>query len=145
MWEDLYTTLYSFNRCRKFLLSSQETFFCKIWKMFECQFWANVMLRQFRIWASRDSPAQKSQDLRAVCSKNFSRATFFVFWVTWLEDSYLNNLRRKQIWRKSPVWTCGPLCYRGLIWHGVPRRTGGAPAHKWAMVSCWVKDAHAIS
>ena len=37
-------------------------------------------------------------------SKQFSRATFFVFWVTWLKDSYLNNLPVKQIWRKSAVW-----------------------------------------
>jgi hypothetical protein len=50
--------------------------------MVECHFWAHVMLRQSRVWASRASPAQKSQGLRVVYSKNFSRATFFVFWVT---------------------------------------------------------------
>ena len=35
------------------------------------------MLRQSRLLASRASPAQKLQGLRVVCSKNFSRATFF--------------------------------------------------------------------
>ena len=71
--------LHSFNKCRKFLLSSLETFFCRNLKMSECHFWADVMLRQPRIWASRASPAQKSQGLRVIYSKNFSRATFFVF------------------------------------------------------------------
>ena len=44
--------------------------------------YANVILRQSRLRASRASPAQKSRGLRVVFSKNFSRATFFVFWVT---------------------------------------------------------------
>ena len=52
----------------------------------------------------RASPAIKSPGLRVVYSKNFLRATFFVFRVTYLEDSYLNNLPVKQIWRKSAVW-----------------------------------------
>ena len=59
-----------------------KLFFAEIWKMLKCHFWAYVMLRQPHIWASRASPAQKSQGLRVVYSKNFSRATFFVFWVT---------------------------------------------------------------
>ena len=37
-------------------------------------------------------------------SKNFSRATFFVFWGTHLVDRYLSYLPVKQIWRKSAVW-----------------------------------------
>ena len=72
----------SFNKCRKFLLSSLETFFCRNWKNVGMSFWANVMLRQSHVWASRASPAQKPQGLRVVCSKKFSMATFFVFWVT---------------------------------------------------------------
>ena len=59
-----------------------KLFSAEIWKMAKCHFWANVMLRQSRLRASRASPAQKSQGLRVVCSKNFSRATFFVFWST---------------------------------------------------------------
>ena len=75
--------------------------------MTECHFWTNVMLRlQPHIWASRASPAQKSQGLRVVCSKNFSRATFFVFWGTHLVDRYLSYLPVKQICRKSAVWNC---------------------------------------
>ena len=65
--------------------------------MLERHFWADVMLRQSHLRASRASPAQKSQGLRVVYSKNFSRATFFVFWVSKLEDSYLNKLHVKQI------------------------------------------------
>ena len=56
--------------------------------------------------ASRDSPAQKSQGLRVVYSKNFSKATFFVFWRTHLVDRYLSYLPLKQIWRKSAVCHC---------------------------------------
>ena len=65
--------------------------------MAKCHFWGNVMLRQSRLWASRASPAQKSKSLRVVLSKNFSRATFFVFWVTWLVDAYLSYLPLKKI------------------------------------------------
>ena len=55
-----------------------KLFSAEIWKMLECHFWAYVMLRQSRLWASRASPAQasKSRGLRMVLSKNFSRATF---------------------------------------------------------------------
>ena len=35
-------------------------------KMSECQFWANIMLRQSCVQASRASPAEKSQGLRVV-------------------------------------------------------------------------------
>ena len=72
--------------------------------MSECHFWVNVMLRQSRLRASRASPAQKLQGLRVVCSKNFSRATFFVFWGTQLVEVYLSYLPMKQIWRKRAVW-----------------------------------------
>ena len=41
--------------------------------MAECHFWADVMLRQSRVWNSKASPAQKSQGLRVVSSKTFSR------------------------------------------------------------------------
>ena len=48
--------------------------------MTECHLRTNVMLKQPRIRASRSSPAQNLQGLRVIYSKNFSRATFFVFW-----------------------------------------------------------------
>ena len=57
-------------------MSSLETFFLQ--KILEFHFWANVMLRQSHLRASRASPAQKLQVLKVVCSKNFSRATFFL-------------------------------------------------------------------
>ena len=50
---------------------SAENFILQIFvKMLECHFWANIMLRQ--------SSAQKSQGLRVLCSKDFSRAKYFV-------------------------------------------------------------------
>ena len=53
--------------------------------MAECHFLVDVMLRQSRIMASRASPAQKSQDLRVVCSINFSKARFlFSGSLSWL-------------------------------------------------------------
>ena len=61
-----------------------KLFSAEIWKMLECHFWSDVMFR-----ASRASLAQKSQGLRVVCSKNFSRATFFVFWSTPMVDIYI--------------------------------------------------------
>ena len=59
------------------------------------------MLRQSRVRASR---AQKLQGLRVVNLKNFSRATFFVFWGIQLFDRFMSYLPVKQIWRKSAVW-----------------------------------------
>jgi hypothetical protein len=55
------------------------------------------MLRQPCFQASRASPAQMLLGLSVVSSKNFSMAKFLVFWVTYLEDSYLNNLSMKKI------------------------------------------------
>ena len=77
--------------------------------MTEFHFWADVMLRQPRVWASRASPDQKWQGLKVVYSKNFSRATFFVFWSDLILISYLSYLPVKQIWRKNAVWYCGML------------------------------------
>ena len=58
---------------------SAENFFCQAWILFSARirgmtkhhFWANVMLSQFHFQASRASPAQKSDGLRVVNSKNF--------------------------------------------------------------------------
>ena len=61
------------------------------------------------------SPAQKSQGLRGVYSKNFSRATFFVFWGTHLVDRFLSYLPMKQIWRKSAVCVCYGNCVQTVI------------------------------
>ena len=60
-------------------------------------FWANVMLKQFRVRASRASPGQKWPGLRVVYYKNFSWATFLVFWSTQMVDIYLSYLPVKQI------------------------------------------------
>ena len=73
-------------------------------------FWADVMLRQ-----SHFSPAQKPQGLRVVCSKKISMATFFLFWVTQLSDSFLSYLPMKRIWRNRAV--CTRPFYSAL--HGV--------------------------
>ena len=78
-----------FNECRKNIF---------------CHFLANVMVKQPRVRAYRASPGQKWPDLRVACSKNFSRATFFVFWSTQMVDICLSYLPVKQIWWKSAVW-----------------------------------------
>ena len=101
MWQDLY--IHSISAGNPFY-QAWKLFSADIWKMLECHFWANVMLRQSRLRTSRASPAQKSQGLRVVCSKNFSRATFFVFWSTQMVDIYLSYLPMKKIWWKSAVW-----------------------------------------
>jgi hypothetical protein len=85
---------------------SAKKFFSQAWKLFprnlkmtEFHFSANVMLRQPRVRASRASPAEKSQGLRVVCPKNFSRATFFVFWGIHLVDRLFTretNLEKKR-------------------------------------------------
>ena len=62
--------------CRSLFVRPETFFFSEIWKMAECHFLANVMLRESCLRASR---RQKLQGLRVVCSKNFSRATFFCF------------------------------------------------------------------
>ena len=74
--------LHSFNKCRNSLYQAWKLFSAEIWKMSEFHFWANVMLRQSRLRASRAYPTQKLQGLRVVGFKDFSRATFCVSWVT---------------------------------------------------------------
>ena len=90
------------------LYKNVQELYCQAGKLFLQKFkkWQNVMLRQSRGWASRASPTQKSQGLRVGYSKNFSGATFVVFWGTHLVDRYLSYLSVKQIWRKSAVWSC---------------------------------------
>ena len=89
--------------CRSFIAKPENFFSAEIKKMAECHSWAEVMLSQSCVWASRASPAQKLQGLRVDYSKKFSRATFFVFWQTHLVDRFLSYLPVKQIWRKSAV------------------------------------------
>ena len=59
------------------------------------------MLSQSHVRASRASPAQKSQGLRVVLPKNFSRATFFVFWVTQLEQKIFEEFARETNLKKK--------------------------------------------
>ena len=84
-----------------------KLFSAEIWKMSECHFWADVMLRQSRLRASRASPAPKSQGLRVVWSKNFSGATFLVFKV--LSDQQ-TTLKRCDFWAgealEARTWDC---------------------------------------
>ena len=47
--------------------------------------------------SSRASTAQKPQGLRVVCSKNFSRATFFVFWVFELFAREMNLKKKSSV------------------------------------------------
>ena len=82
-----------------------KLFSAEIWKMSECHFRANVMLRQSHLRASMASPAQKSMGLRVILSKNFSRATFLLSG-SHLVNIYLSYLPMKQIWWKNEVCIC---------------------------------------
>ena len=93
--------LQSCTNMRRNYLVKPGNFFLQKWKITECYFWANLMLRQPHVRASRASPAQKSQGLRVVNFKNFSMAIFFVFWGTHLVDRYLSYLPVKQILEKA--------------------------------------------
>ena len=92
----------SINKCRKFLLLSQETFFCRNLKNYRMSFlcWCNVET------ASHPglSCSKVARFESGFYSKNFSRAIFFDFWGTHLVDMFLSYLPVKQIWRKSAVW-----------------------------------------
>ena len=78
-----------YKNVQEFFVAPGSFFSAEIWKITEFHFWAIVLLRQPLVQASRASPAQKLWGLRVVYSKNFSRATFLVFWGTHLVDRYL--------------------------------------------------------
>ena len=63
-------------------VGARQLFCADIKKLAECHFMADVMLKQSCIPASRANLPKKLQGLRVASSKNFSRATFFVFWST---------------------------------------------------------------
>ena len=58
------------------LFNKGEKIFRQARKLTEFYFWANVMLRQSHVWASRVTPAQKSQGLRVFFSKTFQGLHF---------------------------------------------------------------------
>ena len=97
IWFLQLTTLKIIQKCALAFLSSRDFFF------------------------SRASPAQKSRGLRVFYSKNFSRATFFVFWVTQLVDMFLSYLTMEQIWRKSAVWYCDGVALQRYTWQKIPK------------------------
>ena len=92
--------------CAGTFLLSRETFFCRNLKNARMSFWANVMLRQPHVMAFRAFSGQKWPGLRVVCFKNFSWATFCIFWSTQMVDTYLSYLPVKRIWWKSIVCPC---------------------------------------
>ena len=53
----------SFNMYRKYIHHVEKLFSAEILKIPECYFWADVLLRQSRLWASRASPDQKLRGL----------------------------------------------------------------------------------
>ena len=64
-------------KCAGAFSSSRETFFFRNLKNDRMSFLGRCNVETVSRPASRASPAQKSQGLRVVCSKNFSRPTFF--------------------------------------------------------------------
>jgi hypothetical protein len=106
----------SFNRCSNFLLSSQETFFCRNWKKDRLSFLGrcNVETASLAGWHLGPLLLKSPGVWGWFYPKNFSRATFLVFWVTQLVDMFLSYLPVKQIWRKSAVWV-SPLSMLSII------------------------------
>ena len=74
--------LHLFIKCRKFLFLSLETFFCRNLKNITMSFFGRSNVETVPCPGFQGSPAQTSQGLRVVFSKNFSKATFFIFCVT---------------------------------------------------------------
>ena len=62
-----------------FFYQAKKLLSAEIWKNTECHFWANVMLRQPRIQASRASSAQKSRGLRVVLFQKLFKGYIFCF------------------------------------------------------------------
>ena len=56
----------SFNKWKKSFCQARTLISAEIWKMTGFYFWANVMLRQPHVRASRAPPAQKSQGVNMV-------------------------------------------------------------------------------
>ena len=101
--------------CTKMLetfLSSQETFFCRNLKNYSVSFWAHVMLRELRIWASRASPAQKSRGLRVVLFQKLFQGYILCFlgdsfgWCIFEQYARETDLKKKRsvclTWPKVP-------------------------------------------
>ena len=78
------TTSKVVQKCKKLFCQAGKLFFAEIWKITACHFWADVMLRQPRIQASRVSTAQKSRGLRVVLFQKLFLGYIFCF----LGDSF---------------------------------------------------------
>ena len=91
-----------FNKCRRFLSSSWESFSVWFWKMAKFHFWANVMLRQPHIQASRASPAQKLQGVEDCSIPKTFQGLHFLF--SRDLNMFLSYLPVKQILLQSAVW-----------------------------------------
>ena len=104
-----------YKKVQELFCQAEKLFSVEIWKMPECHFWADVMLGQPRVPASRASPAQKSTCLRVVYSKKLFKGYIFCF----LGDSVARcifeqfasetNLRKKR--SGSFFIYCLPLFY----------------------------------
>ena len=111
-WMSLEVLLYNFLKLQtpKLRNNLQELFFqagklisAESWKMTECHFWTNVMLRQPHVRATRAFPTQKG--LRVVYAKIFPKATFFEVWEIHLFDRFLSYLPVKKLKKKRSVST----------------------------------------
>ena len=64
---------------QEFFCQAGKSFFCRNLKKTEFHFWANVMLRQPQVWASRAFPAQKNRYLRVVLFQKLFKGYIFCF------------------------------------------------------------------
>ena len=98
--------LYNFGDCIvicKNHVAKPRDSFAQIWKMTECPFWADVMLRQpciRPIRASRASPASKWPGLRVVL---FQKLCFLGESLRYIFELFAHETNLK---KKSAVWIC---------------------------------------
>ena len=89
--------LHSFNKYRKILFSSLETFFCRNLENVGMSFLGQCNVEIVPVPGFQGLSCSKTVGWRVVCSKKLSMATFFIFWVSYLVDSFLSYLPVKRI------------------------------------------------
>ena len=89
--------LHSFNKYRKFLFSSLVTFFCRNLKNERMSFLSPCNAEIVPVPGFQGLSCSKTVGWRVICSKKLSMATFFIFWVSYLVDSFLTYLPVKRI------------------------------------------------
>ena len=89
--------LHSFNKYRKILFSSLDLFFCRNLENVGMSFFGQCNVEIVPVPGFQGLSCSKTVGWRVVCSKKLSMATFFIFLVSYLVDSFLSYLPVKRI------------------------------------------------